>query len=95
MAQWEKEFKGEFTVPQLVRMASSGTDLQRLLLTVNGHCTLDEAKEADTEKAQGEESKETSKAEDAGEENATDDQEQEVAPAVPMKWIFLKITLKK
>jgi len=36
MSQWEKEFKGEFTVPQLVRMASSGTDLQRLLLTVNG-----------------------------------------------------------
>lgn len=43
LARWEKEFKGEFTIPQLYRMASSGSDLQRLLLNVNGTVTLDEA----------------------------------------------------
>lgn len=55
IAQWEKEFKGEFTGSQLATMARCGTDLQRLLLTVNGHCTLDEA--------EGEESSTEEKAE--------------------------------
>lgn len=43
VAQWEKEFNGEFTADQIQRMAMSGTDLQRLLLTVNGQSSLDDS----------------------------------------------------
>lgn len=63
IAQWEKEFKGEFSQTQLLRFARSGTDLQKLLLTVNGICTLDEAKESGEKKdenAQGDEAQESS-----------------------------------
>ena len=41
--QWVDAFKGEFTGNQLWKMANSGTDLQRLLLTINGNCTLDDS----------------------------------------------------
>ena len=49
MAQWEKDFKGEFTIPQLYRMASCGTDLQRFLLTINGVISLDDSEKPITE----------------------------------------------
>ena len=88
MAQWQKQFKGEFTIPQLVRMAMSGTDLERLSTTIDGTTTLDEAKkEDDSEKGQ-----------DIGEKKDTEadkKKDEEVKEALPMKWIFLKITLKK
>lgn len=47
ISQWEKEFNGEFTKQQLTRMAMSGQDLQRLLLTVNGKLTLDDNEKLD------------------------------------------------
>ena len=61
--QWVDAFKGEFTGNQLWKMANSGTDLQRLLLTINGNCTLDdselnEAKSSDEEDGNDEDSKE-------------------------------------
>ena len=43
ISQWVDAFKGEFTGNQLWKMANSGTDLQRLLLTINGNCTLDDS----------------------------------------------------
>ena len=49
MAQWEKDFKGEFTIPQLYRMASCGTDLQRFLLTITGVISLDDSEKPITE----------------------------------------------
>ena len=88
MAQWQKQFRGEFTIPQLVRMAMSGTDFERLSTTIDGTTTLDEAKkEDDSEKGQ-----------DIGEKKDTEadkKKDEEVKEALPMKWIFLKITLKK
>jgi len=49
IAEWAKLFKGEFTIPQLARMATSGTDLDQLLLTTEGTSDIydSELEEAD------------------------------------------------
>ena len=102
MAQWEKEFKGEFDVDQLWRMAASGCDLQKLLLNINGHITFEDSEKQVNEAK--EEDKKESKKEDDSEENDSEKETKEgknpsgVAeekPNVPTKWVFLKITLKK
>lgn len=46
LSQWVKDFNGEFTPDQLQKMALSGTDLQRLLLTINGQSTLDDSEKS-------------------------------------------------
>ena len=43
--QWAKDFKGEFTMPQLVKMAKCGCDFQKMLLQQNGVLSVDEAAE--------------------------------------------------
>ena len=43
ISQWEKDFNGEFTAQQLLKLAKSGVDLQKLLLTSKGITTLDES----------------------------------------------------
>lgn len=105
MAQWEKEFKGEFDVDQLWRMAASGCDLQKLLLNVNGHITFEDSEKQVNEAK--EEDKKESKKEDNSEENDSEKETEETKegknpsgvaeekPNVPTKWVFLKITLKK
>lgn len=47
IAQWEKDFNGEFSAAQLLRLARGGMDLQKLLLQQNGVLTYDEADKSD------------------------------------------------
>lgn len=70
MAQWEKEFKGEFDVNQLWRMATSGCDLQKLLLQINNTITIE-----DSEKQMNEAKEE--KKEDAEEQTSDDSEEKD------------------
>lgn len=47
IAQWEKDFNGEFSAAQLLRLARGGTDLQKLLLQQNGVLAYDEVDKSD------------------------------------------------
>ena len=76
--QWVDAFKGEFTGNQLWKMANSGTDLQRLLLTINGNCTLDDS-ELNEAQSSDEDSNDKDDKEDKEEENSDfeDDKEED------------------
>ena len=76
--QWVDAFKGEFTGNQLWKMANSGTDLQRLLLTINGNCTLDDS-ELNEAQSSDEDSNDKDDKEDKEEEDSDfeDDKEED------------------
>ena len=75
--QWVDAFKGEFTGNQLWKMANSGTDLQRLLLTINGNCTLDDS-ELNEAQSSDEDSNDKDDKEDKEEEDSySEDNEEE------------------
>lgn len=76
--QWVDAFKGEFTGNQLWKMANSGTDLQRLLLTINGNCTLDDS-ELNEAESSDEDSNDKDDKEDKEEEDSDfeDDKEED------------------
>ena len=78
ISQWVDAFKGEFTGNQLWKMANSGTDLQRLLLTINGNCTLDDS-ELNEAKSSDEDSNDKDDKEDKEEEDSDfeDDKEED------------------
>ena len=78
ISQWVDAFKGEFTGNQLWKMANSGTDLQRLLLTINGNCTLDDS-ELNEAQSSDEDSNDKDDKEDKEEENSDfeDDKEED------------------
>lgn len=75
MAQWEKEFKGEFDVNQLWRMATSGCDLQKLLLQMNNTITIEDSEKQMNEAKEEKEDTAEEKTADAEEKTSADDTE--------------------
>lgn len=41
LAEWQKDFKNEFSLGELYRMAKEGADFQRMLLHESGHLTFE------------------------------------------------------
>lgn len=75
--QWVDAFKGEFTGNQLWKMANSGTDLQRLLLTINGNCTLDDSELNEAESSDEDSNDKDSKEDKEEEDSDFEDDEEE------------------
>ena len=75
--QWVDAFKGEFTGNQLWKMANSGTDLQRLLLTITGNCTLDDSELNEAESSDEDSNDKDSKEDKEEEDSDFEDDEEE------------------
>lgn len=75
--QWVDAFKGEFTGNQLWKMANNGTDLQRLLLTINGNCTLDDSELNEAESSDEDSNDKDSKEDKEEEDSDFEDDEEE------------------